>query len=358
MMLDGALNSTSLVTTNFNKVEGLLSDAIYWQVVFFILGLNFLVGLFATGSNVVTIVIYKKMGFSDSSNISLTALAVSDLGSAVTALMVTVGVLSPKIPDANFSFQIFTVFASQPHLMFSRISALITTYISIERYLCVLLPLKIKRIITPRRTSVAMVIIFALPFALNLHLSLSFPLGWKFFPEQNKTLLGVLPIKYPFIETLDRIRRLLFSIPLPVFTSVTVLFCTILLGLALHKNKKWRDTNKNKPTFSKAPGKDGDDSTPAQSTKMESKEARAVKMVIAITTVFIISSIPSSIHIFAVLSLPEFSVTGRFSNLYLLTGVIYKFVDSLNCSANFIIYYKMSTKFREATISFFWGKSQ
>ncbi|GFR61786.1 chemosensory receptor A [Elysia marginata] len=357
MKLSVELNSTALIATNPSAVAvapALVSDTLYWQIVGFLLALNILVGLFATGSNIVTIIIYTKMGFADSTNISLTALAVSDLGSAVTAVVCTLGLCSPKIPNVWFTFEIFTIFASQPHLMFSRISALITTYISIERYLCVWLPLKIKRIITPKRTCVAMIIIFALPFALNLHLALSFPIGWKFYPERNRSLLGVLPIKYPFIEDLDNFRRLLFSVPLPLATAAIVFTCTILLGFALHKNKKWRDTNKH--TSSNASSKKEDSSNAAAAVK--SKEARAVERVIAITTVFIITSIPSCMHVFAVMTVPEFSVYGSYANLYLLLGVSYMVVDSINCSANVVIYYKMSTKFRYAMLSLFCGNSQ
>ena len=118
--------------------------------------------------------------------------------------MCALSIFLPNIPGAWFTSEIFTVFASQPHLMFSRISALLTTYISVERYLCVWLPLKVKHIITPKRTFVAMVTLFALPFAFNLHLSLSFPVGWKFYPEKNKTLLGLLPVKSQFIVVIGQ----------------------------------------------------------------------------------------------------------------------------------------------------------
>ena len=317
------------------------SETLYWYLMGLDIALNLIVGLFATGSNIVTIIVLKRMGFSDSTNVSLTALAISDLGSAVTAAMCALSIFLPNIPGAWFTSEIFTVFASQPHLMFSRISALLTTYISVERYLCVWLPLKVKHIITPKRTFVAMVTLFALPFAFNLHLSLSFPVGWKFYPEKNKTLLGLLPVKSQFIVVLDRIRRTLFSVPLPLMTSITVLFCTILLALELYKNKKWRDKNK-------AAGKMANETSDAESAAMKSKETRAIERVIAITTVFIVSSIPSSIHVMVVLAVPDFSVYGAYSRMYLLTGLGYMLVDSLNCSANVIIYYRMSTKFKHA----------
>ena len=329
----------------FVTAQGLVGGVLFWRLMTTVLVLDLFLAMFAAGANIVTIIVYRKMGFVDSTNVSLTALAISDLGGAITAINCVLAIFLPTITNAPFTFEIFTTSASHPHVMFSRISALITTYISIERYLCVLLPLKIKRIITTRRTFIAMLIIFTISLGLNLHLSLKFPIGWKFFPQRNRSLLGVLPIDDFTILTLDYIRQVIFSLILPVFTSVTVLFSTILLSVALQNSKSWRDANKSVVKTKDTSGQ--------ELSAVDSKEARAVKMVIAITTVFIVSSIPSSIHMIAVIMVPEFEVNGRYSNLYALTGMAFLIVDSLNCSANVVIYYRMSTKFRRALRSLF-----
>ena len=334
------VNSSDPVTA-----QGLVGGVLFWRLMTTVLVLDFFLAMFATGANIVTIIVYRKMGFVDSTNVSLTALAISDLGGAITAINCVLAIFLPTIPNIPFTFEIFVSSASVPHVMFSRISGLITTYISVERYLCVLLPLKIKRIITTRRTFIAMFIIFTISLALNLHLILKFPIGWKFFPQRNRSLLGVLPIDDFTIETLDYVRQAIFSLILPVFTSVTVLFSTILLSVALQNSKSWRDANKSVVKNKETSGQ--------ELSPVDSKEARAVKMVIAITTVFIVSSIPSSIHMIAVIMVPEFEVNGRYSNLYALTGMAFLIVDSLNCCANVVIYYRMSTKFRRALRSLF-----
>ena len=80
----------------------------------------------------------------------------------------------------------------------------------------------------------------------------------------------------------------------------------------------------------------------------ENKEARAVKMVITIATVFIISSVPPSVHAYLDVLVPGFYITGRYMFLYGLTGMLNIMIDCINSSANVIIYYNMSTKFRQA----------
>ncbi|GFR59435.1 chemosensory receptor B [Elysia marginata] len=345
--MDTYNGNATKASSSLEALDGLVSENLFWQLMTAILALDLILALVAAAANIVTIRVYKKMGFADSTNISLTALALSDLGCAITAINCVLAIFLPTIPNAPFTFEIFVTSASHPHVMFSRISALITAYIGIERYLCVWIPLKVKRIITTRRTFAAMVIIFSFSIALNLHLSVKFPIGWKFFPDRNRTLLGVLPVTDRGILTLDYVRQVLFSVILPVCTSVIAVFTAILLSLALKRNKTWRDANKALPPSSTASGRK-DASLPANLSSTDSKEARAVKMVIAITAVFITSSIPSSIHMVFVFTVPEFEVNGRYSNMYALTGMAFLIADSLNCSANVIIYYKMSSKFRKS----------
>ena len=91
-----------------------------------VLGLDLTAGVFATGTNIVTIIIYFKMGFADATNISLIALAFSDLGIALTTITLCLGFILP--PDLGVSFtQLFLTTAAYPHALLSRVSALITT---------------------------------------------------------------------------------------------------------------------------------------------------------------------------------------------------------------------------------------
>ena len=66
---------------------------------------------------------------------------------------------------------------------------------------------------------------------------------------------------------------------------------TILLALSLQKSKAWRDPHKS--ITANTQGKTGGHS---DSQKSKPKEARAVKMVITIAVVFIVTIFPSSIH--------------------------------------------------------------
>ncbi|GFR79810.1 chemosensory receptor B [Elysia marginata] len=345
--------NTSEPSSSLNTKPRVINGILFQQLMVGVLALDLVTGMLATAANIITIIVYKKLGFENSTNVSLTALAISDLGGGITTIVSVMAYFLHSIPNVRFTYEIFTAFAPYPHLVFSRLSALITTYISVERYLCVTLPLKIKSIITTRRTFVAMSTIFVFSIGMNLHLSLRFPIGWKFYPDRNKTLLGVVPCTNRAVLAFHGVRTVIFSSILPAFTASTAVLTTILLSVALQKNKKWRDANKSVvPASSGGAAKEKQNASSSSSSSnplaVDSKEARAVKMTTAITTVFIVSSIPSIIHQLVTMAIPEFEVDGRYQHMYVLTGMSFLMVDCINCSANVIIYYKMSSKFRSA----------
>ena len=336
------LNSSGIPVSP-TPLPGVLTDDLFWQLIRVVLALDLAVGVLATGANVFTIIVYLRMGFSDSTNISLTALAISDCGIAVTAVSLTLCNLLPSVMSTFFTNDSCMSTSAVPHSLLARISALITMYLSIERYLCVRLPLKIKTIITPTRTFCVMVIIITGLFCLYPMGFIASPVGWTFDAETNRTVLDILPVAGAIKSLLEGIFTVIVAIIIPFFTFFIVVLCTILLSLSLQKSKAWRDKNKNtSSTGTDIPDKD------SKLPLKKPKEIRAVKMMITIAIVFIVSSIPSCIHVILAMVVPGFSVYGRFSRLFDLIGMFSVGVNSINSGVNVIIYYRMSNKFRQA----------
>ena len=325
-------------TTDLQPPSGLLSDRLFWPLMVGTLTLDVLTALVATVANIVTILVYRKLGFADSTNVSLAALALSDLIVSFSTLTSVLAILLPIIPNVPFTMEIFFYIAFTPHVMATRTSALITSYISVERYLCVLIPLKIKRLITSVRTSIAMITVFVAGF-IGWPIDFAiFPMRWRYVPELNRTLLRILIPSDPTSVALRAFNQAYYPFFLPLLTFLTVVVCTSQNSRSLQKSKIWRDANRS------TTGTGRDEETVA----IKSKEARAVKMVITIATVFIISTIPSNVHMIAVIAVPAFDLGGSYTNLYTVTGMAYYIADCLNCSANVFIYYKMSSKFKKS----------
>ncbi|GFR70645.1 chemosensory receptor B [Elysia marginata] len=340
-----AANISSAVVAE-EQTSGVLTVGTYRLLLQVIVFVGLPIAAFGMAGNIINIIVYIKMGFTESTNISLAALAFSDLGVVATAICTEIVFLLPIVQDVSIAPEVSFTLVAFPHLILTRTSAMITAFISLERYLCVFLPLEIRRIITPKRTFIIMVVIFVAVISPMITVYFRYPLGWRFFPEQNRSLLGILPMNDTTVETSFLIFQAYSSIVLPISSFVLVTFCTILLSVNLRRSKAWRDSNRgNKKQTS--PASESEPSTEA------SKENKAIKMVVAIATVFIISSIPSCIHIIVVMMVPEFDITGRYANIFIVTGNAFFVGDTINCSANIIIYYNMSSKFRQAAQELF-----
>ncbi|KAH9520014.1 hypothetical protein Btru_071479 [Bulinus truncatus] len=100
---------------------------------------------FGIVTNVINIRIFRKLGYQDGVNITLTALAISDIG-ALVFLEIYIILLNPWIQETD-------LFILKSHLLylvvycrqyFIRASCLITSFAAFERCICVVLPLRVK----------------------------------------------------------------------------------------------------------------------------------------------------------------------------------------------------------------------
>ena len=344
MLLDTDLNISR--PGSVDTAEGIMSDAVYQVLLSAIIPTGLVIAAFGIAGNIANIMVYFKMGFAESVNVSLIALACADLGGVLTACITQIFFLPifEKVPILPGLF-VFTV-SSYPHVVLTRLSGLIIAFISLERYLCVFMPLKIKDILVPKRTLAVMAAIFAAVVPPIAVIYFRYPLGWMFFPEQNRSLFTIVPVQDSVIESAFMIFQLYSSTVLPIASFLVVTLCTILLSVSLVRSKRWRDSNKQGQLEADVVGD-------KKKTKSSTKEVKVIKMVVAIATVFIVSTIPSCIHIIIVMLFPEFDINGRYSNVFNIAGHSFFVIDLINSSANIIIYYNMSTKFRQTAHELF-----
>ncbi|XP_059178437.1 growth hormone secretagogue receptor type 1-like [Physella acuta] len=143
--------------------------------------------------NVLNMAVFVKFGLQSTINISFTMLAFSDLASMVTLLWYNV-CGSPEFMTSGVPFifaEVKHLTAGFPHACFSRVTSWVTVYITAERFLCVAFPLKIKRMITPRKAAGVIFVIYAVMILSLLPEYSTVYLTWMFYPSLNKTLLGL-----------------------------------------------------------------------------------------------------------------------------------------------------------------------
>nr|KAG5691928.1 hypothetical protein BaRGS_000637 [Batillaria attramentaria] len=81
-------------------------------------------------------------------------------------------------------------------------------------------------------------------------------------------------------------------------------------------------------------------------------------MLLVVCVVFTICTTPAAVQALTRNFVPDFVGGGRYNNAFFLSLTTTHFMESFNCSINFIIYYTMSTRFRETLKEMVHGKDK
>ena len=347
--------NVSQLHNSYTLSSGEMPESVFQLSLSLLVSLSLVVNICGVTGNILIIIVYSKMGFSDSTNISLVALAISDIGSVLPTACGCVLTLCSLYEQLPVSLQVVRLVSTWPHIAMTRVTTFITCFISLERCLCVMIPLKIKRIITARRTVFILVLIYIANIPPVSMIYFKWTLSWKFFASHNKTLLGQVVTKNnPLINAITKAGATYYCSFLPIGTCIFVTICTMHLTISLRRSKKWRDTI----TSSAASGDDKtkqDVNKPAKSGAPSSisKEERTVRIVIAVAVTFVASML---IHIATIIAghvEKDWSSGGPYSKYHRLVWTMADLSENINASINVIIYYKMSSKFREQFLILF-----
>ncbi|KAK6959117.1 FMRFamide receptor [Biomphalaria glabrata] len=293
-----------------------------------------LIGLVGLAANVITIIIFCKNGIQDSVDVTLTALAVSDMGSLITTQFWNV-IVNPWTLTVRFPFETFevvTLVSFFPHGYFVKVSGLITSFAAFERCLCVVLPMKVKNIISCRNSLFINVIIFILAISDIATPYYFLYFGWVFSPERNSTLLRVItkddfaiPISYSYFYS---------DVFVPYFTFTVLISCTIIIAVSLKRNAKWRSSVSLEKTDKAA-------------KKATLKELKVVRMLTVVSVIFIVCLIPLSATTTAVALVNELSILGPYFNVARLCYCVSFLTETVSSTMNPFVYYKMSSKYKK-----------
>ncbi|XP_059178442.1 neuromedin-U receptor 1-like [Physella acuta] len=289
------------------------------------------IGLFGIASNIINIIIFYKQGLNNTVNIGFTGLAISDLCSLITIEWYCIS-FNPLFYNADIIFfapELQHLYAGCPHGCFARITAWVTVYLTAERCLCIVSPLKVKQILTPKRTIIILSVIY---FVVMLPLIPEYVTaygGYKFYPFLNKTLIGLVFTSDRY--KVDGLSFLLYAI-LMFVSFLAVIILTAVLVIKLKQKTEWR----KKSTFDSA-----------QSDNISKRDKSTIKMVIVVAVILIVNFSPTVAFFTGVFIVPGFSITGKYRNLFLVAAAFTFIFDTLNSSVNIISYYTMSSKFRQ-----------
>ncbi|GFN79484.1 chemosensory receptor a [Plakobranchus ocellatus] len=305
------------------------------------------IGFVGILGNVLIIVTYFNIGLSSSINISYVALAFSDLFCVLSNMWMAICFL----PD-------FTRFASQYFFVgpissltgawvcecFTRITAYMTAFISVERCLSVMMPLKVSSIFTRGRTSAAVIVIYGLNIVLASYGFVIIQFVKEFSPFYNKTLVSTERVSSPLLEDVYNFVLIFQSFPALMIPLVTVIVCTAFLSLSLRRSAAWRRSMVSTDQTTDERDKSLDKLPAARQRNL--KEIQLAKTVVLVAIVFIVCSSPNAINVLVASVLPEYRATGRYRMTYRFAHFTTFALSMVNSSSNFFIYLSTGSIFR------------
>ncbi|KAK0056197.1 growth hormone secretagogue receptor type 1 [Biomphalaria pfeifferi] len=302
--------------------------------------LGTVIGLFGIVTNIINIIIFFKQGLNNTVNISLFGLAISDFCSLLTLQWFNICV-NPLFEEADDLFplaasEVIYLTAGIPHDCFARITCWITVYITAERCLCILFPLKIKRIITPAKTTLIIILIYVLMMASFSPEYITAYLDWKYYPEKNRTLLGLV-----FKENRKNVEGLTFLLygVLGKLSFMAVIFFTVVLVVSLRRKTKWRKRSVYGTRHSE---------------NVSNRDRKTIYMIVIIAAILIVCYTPGIVLSMVTVFEPEFSIVGRYVNLFFAIWSFGFLFETINSSVNIFLFYRMSSKYRRSFYKLFW----
>ncbi|XP_059143424.1 melatonin-related receptor-like [Physella acuta] len=292
-------------------------------------------GLFGILGNAINILVFYKQGYSV--NITLTALAVSDTGALVT-LQVFYLLMNPWFLKSDLGLNpsdLIMIISFYPHNYFIRVCGFITAYAALERCVCVVCPLKVKRIFTNKTAIVTVILIFAITTLDLFPLYYTIYLDWGFSPSLNKSILHIMYRQNPFM--VFNISYYINDLMAPYTTFFIILMSTAIITIKLKQQARWRQSMSNVKT----------------ETHISSKERKTVVMLSTISIVFVVCLIPQSTILTAVSFVPDISYGGRYFYLALMGYCVSYLSETILSSVNILVYLRMSHKYKEQFLIIF-----
>lgn len=316
------------------------TDSVNSMQLFRIVSNIFLCGFISTLGilgNVMNLIIFYRQGLNTTISFGFFTLAISDLCCLVLhqefVIFEELQITGIEIPVVYSDMQYLS--GSLPREMFSKVASMITLYIIAERCLCVCFPLTFKQMITMRISRAIILYIYGSVFISIILLMSSYSLEWKFYPAYNKTFLGLMVVNAQSeaaIYGAHAISGLVFLL------GVFVL--TLILTNKLRQNLSWRA----KAHISQE-----------KSKSLSVRDKSTMRMTIVIATVFIACYTPCTLLCLAQLYEPEFSISGKYFDIFYIMWSLTLLLENINSSVNIIFYLKMSTKYRSTAKELFYG---
>ena len=204
--------------------------------------------------------------------------------------------------------------------------------IAVERCLCVLFPLKAQSLMSTRTMAIllfTMTVLVQVGFTLFLF---TYRVGRIVNTRTGLTLWILMPASNPNQDLISRafhvVHNIILAFAMNLIAVAVVFICTVITVIKLKLALTWR-------------------STTANSSNVQTQQTALTKMLVVVCCIFAVCSLPDCVIALVRRFEPEYAPGRKYVNIFSLTHVIsHQLFLATNCSVNFFVYYKMSSRFR------------
>ena len=295
-------------------------------------GVSLILLIVGVPTNLLNCLVFYRQGLRDRMNLCLFSLALVDMLFVTFFCLVCsyclVGQLFPEVGEwwKFFARKYFT----GPYRGFLYSSGCLTTLISVERCVCVTLPLKAATLVKTRTIAVIIVSIVLSLQTMCLLYPLELSIGTMEDPDTGKITLFLTTTEFrsQYILLYNIVENTLIMIVIPFTTFTVVTIATAITVVQLKRAIAWRHGS-------------------SSSSSSDVREVALVKMLVVVSLIYIISSAPNVALGMTRLLVAEFFHTRRYANIFLASHLFYLVVAQANSSVNFFVYLARSSRFRQ-----------
>lgn len=349
------------VGPTYSRSQIHVSEAVLSHFITYILKpVNFLLSPLGVAASFVNIIIYCRQGIRESVNITFISLSsfnmIISFMFCVTEILHTIGQFA-SIETVNMMSLLEVYLTYSRGFTYIQVT-LITVFLSLERCICIMFPVGVKHIFTPRRVIIINFIIAIFGIACHTPVWVSQGMHWVFDPSSNATRFEmwsshIMPDVELFSITFN-------SFILPVFAQIHIAVFTGYMLRGLNQSMKFRHkcatARESVKSFS------GKEECLSVTTKvgfverrktMTSKDVMLTKVVVLLAVKYFIGNIPVLMISFLGILIPDIRFGKQHYNLYMmLYNLAFEF-RVFNCMVDMLIYYKVSSKYRKEFLALF-----
>ncbi|XP_025099172.1 uncharacterized protein LOC112566957 [Pomacea canaliculata] len=297
-----------------------------------------IISLVGIPSNIVSCVVFWRQGLRDRVNLCLFTLSIVDF-SVFLCIFIT--------PTAHVLISSFDQLLGEEFLMTSMAYTLGVTYglramsdvismiLAVDRCLCVLLPLHVTHLIRTRTMAAIMATSFVLLQLCYSSLTLKVTVT-KIYVNSTESFewkLVQTDIGLKYANILDTMFNTVLSISLPIINFVVVSTATAITVVKLRSATRRREKMSSTSSGSR------------------DRQAGATKMLVLVSSLYIVSMAPYVAAIITRLAVHEFSPYNRSYALYSAVIAIADQVSVTNDAINVFVYFAYSSRFRQELLT-------